>query len=146
VHRTSMFPFSQLRQELDRAVSHWFGDMPNSAAPNWAESRVFPALNVWEHGDNLMVEAELPGIVADELEITVVGGELTLKGQRLNAAEEGTTFHRRERAVGNFTRMIKLPVEVDADKVQAAFKDGVLTITLPKSEASRPRKIQISAG
>ncbi len=144
VHRTNMFPFTQLRNELDRAVSHWFGEMPQSTSPSWAESRVFPAFNVWEQGDDLLVESELPGVKADELEITVVGDELALKGQRQDIFGDGTTVHRRERAVGTFARTIKLPVEVDADKVQAAFRDGVLTITLPKSAAARPRKIQIA--
>lgn len=105
--------------------------------------RAFPALNIWEEGDRLLTEAELPGMGMDDIELFVVGNELTIKGQRQPMAEEAANFHRRERVVGEFSRTVTLPVEIDADKVEASLKNGVLTITLPKAEAARPRKISV---
>ncbi len=107
---------------------------------------MFPALNVWQDGDNLLAEAELPGVKSEDLEISVVGSELTIHGRRPESNDEGTSFHRRERGAGEFTRVVRLPVEVDPDKVQASLQDGVLRLTLPKAEAAKPRKIQVNAG
>jgi HSP20 family protein len=103
----------------------------------------FPALNVWSEGDTLHVEAELPGVPLEALEITVQGDELVLAGERRAPDEGGVTEHRRERAAGRFSRLVRLPVEVDAQAVQARLRDGVLTITLPRSVASRPRRIEV---
>jgi len=127
------------REELDRHFSDLLGTLP----ARLSTSPVFPALNVWEVGDNLYAEAELPGVKQEDLDISVAGGELTIKGRRQFAAEEGTTFHRRERAAGEFTRVLRLPVEVDSQRVEASLKDGVLLLTLPKHEAAKPRKIEV---
>jgi len=127
------------REELDRHFSDLLGTWP----ARLTSSPVFPALNVWEVGDNLYAEAELPGVKQDDLDISVVGGELTIKGRRQFSADEGTTFHRRERAMGEFTRILRLPVEVDSERVEASLKEGVLLLTLPKHEAAKPRKIEV---
>ncbi len=100
-------------------------------------------MNVWEDSEHLFVEAEVPGLKADDLDITVVGDELTLKGQRPEESQTDSAFHRRERGVGSFTRVVRLTSEVDADKVHAALNDGVLLLTLPKAEVAKPRKIQV---
>ncbi len=93
---------------------------------------------------NLYVEVELPGLKMSDLELLVSGGELTIKGQRKEECEgEDVTYHRRERGTGEFTRVVRLPVPVEADKVEGAFKAGVLTITLPKSESARMRRIEV---
>jgi HSP20 family protein len=139
------FPVVQLRGEVDRLYDEFFG--PESALQrSLATSRAFPALNVWQEGDNILAEAELPGLKSEDIEISVVGNELTIKGRRPETKDEGTAFHRRERGTGEFTRVVRLPVEVDADKVQASLQDGVLRLTLPKAEAAKPRKIQVNAG
>jgi len=81
----------------------------------------------------------------EDLEVLVTGDELTIKGQRHEAQQEGASYHRRERGVGSFNRSVRLPVGIDASKVQARLQDGILTITLPKAEGSRPRKVEIKS-
>jgi len=104
----------------------------------------YPALNLWEDNDALFIEAELPGYELDQLEIFVNGGkQLTIKGQRNQAAVEGGVWHRQERGFGSFERTIELPHDVEADKVSAELKQGVLTISLPKREESKPRRIAV---
>lgn len=140
-------PWQQIRREMDRLMSSVLDYLPDGLAPLVpAGVRSQPALNVWEEGDALKVEAELPGVRPDDLDISVVGGELTLKVNRPDVQQSDVKYHRRERSVGTFTRVLRLPVEIDADHVQAELRNGVLTITLPKSEAARPRKIAVSTG
>lgn len=106
----------------------------------------YPALNLWEDTDNLYVEAELPGMEMSELEIYVTGGDqLSLKGKRETPSEQKGTWHRQERGYGSFTRVLTLPHEVNAEKVEAEFKHGVLCITLPKQEQAKPRRIEIKS-
>lgn len=105
----------------------------------------YPALNVWEDAEHLYAEAELPGFRLEDLEIYVTGNQLTIKGERRPPEHESGTWHRQERSYGKFSRMIELPGEVDGDKVEAEFKHGVLSIKLPKSEAVKPRRIEVKA-
>ena len=129
----------RLRAEMDELFDQFFGRQPEYA---WA---AFPALNVWEDDQHLYAEAELPGMTMDDLEVYVVGNELTLKGERKPYTEDGVTYHRRERGVGSFSRVLRLPVEVEAEKVEAVLCNGVLTIKLPKAASARPRKIEVKA-
>ena len=97
---------------------------------------VFPLINVTEDNDNYYTRAELPGIKAEDLNISVTKDSLTLSGERKMAAEDDTaTYHRRERDVGTFNRIITLPGRIDTDKVEAQSRDGVLTVTLAKAAA-----------
>lgn len=140
--RNGLFTLGRLRGEMDRAFSDLF--QPASPAPDsgfW--DRESPPLNVWEDEGRFQVEAELPGYKLEDLEIHVVKNELSLKGQRKDAAEDGKTFHRRERSAATFNRLIRLPAEVEAEKVEATLRDGVLLIQLPKAAEARPRKIQV---
>jgi len=106
----------------------------------------FPALNVWSNDEETIVKAELPGFEPENIEIAVEGNILNLRGSReIEEAKEGETFYRRERYNGKFARSLKLPAGVDADKVTAEFKNGVLSISLPKAEAHKPKKIEIKA-
>lgn len=135
-----------LRGEFDRLFDRFFTDLPSPRTVGSflnAPVGTFPALNVWEDKDNLYAECELPGVKMDDLDVTVVGNELTIKGERLPYALEGATFHRRERGAGSFSRLLRLPVRVEADKVSAQLKDGVLTVTLPKTREAKPRKIAV---
>jgi HSP20 family protein len=86
----------------------------------------------------------VPGLKSDQVEISVVGNQLTLRIERPDLTQEGVTYHRRERPVGSFTRVLRLPVDVEPDRVEAALNDGVLTITLPKARSAKPRKIQVT--
>jgi len=134
----------QLGNEVDRLMGGLFTPA-TEAWPFARATRAFPAINVWEGADEVYAEAELPGVKSEDLEISVVGNELTIKGHRGDHNGEGVAYHRRERGVGDFSRVIHLPVEVDADKVQAVLCDGVLTLTLPKAEAAKPKKIQVAS-
>jgi HSP20 family protein len=106
----------------------------------------FPALNVWSSADGLLITAELPGVGPDDLDIAIVDKTLTLSGKR-EAADlpEGARYHRRERGCGQFSRSINLPYRVEQDQVEATFKQGVLTINLPRAEEEKPRRIAVQA-
>ncbi len=107
-------------------------------------SRVYPAINLTEAGDNLHVRAELPGVNPESLDISVIEGRLIITGERkIEEGDQKTSYHRREREAGIFRRTISLPMKVDSGKVSANMKNGVLTITLPKSEEAIPRKITV---
>ena len=137
-------PMGQLRQEVDRLFSSFLGNIADSGWPLAGRSR--PAVNLWEDGTAIYAELELPGVKSDQLELSVAGGELSIKVERPEVEQPGVTYHRRERGVGSFARVLRLPVEVDADKVEAELAGGVLKITLPKSETARPRKIAVATG
>jgi HSP20 family protein len=143
-HVSSIPQLGRFRTEMDRLLSDFLG---RSAEPTDVEetSRGFPAVNVWQQEDAVFVEAEAPGVKSEDIEISVVGNGLVLKGRRPDVPPQKAKFHRRERGVGEFNRVLRLPVEVDSDKVQAKLTDGVLLITLPKAEAAKPRRIPVSA-
>jgi HSP20 family protein len=112
---------------------------------NWPGLAItYPALNIWEDANNVYAEAELPGLKVYDLEILVTGdNQLSIKGERKAPENEGATWHRQERGFGQFSRVITLPVSVDPDRVSGEFSHGVLTITMPKSEAAKPRTIPV---
>lgn len=124
------------RNEVDRL----FGRQMIGAAG------ALPALNVWEDEGNFYVEADLPEVAADKLDVTVKeGNRLTVAGERKLCEPANAVWHRQERFAGAFSRELALPAPVDSDKVEAQFENGVLKLTLPKSEAARPRKISVKA-
>jgi len=105
---------------------------------------VFPLMNITEGKDNFYVRAELPGLKAGDLDISVTGDTLTIAGERkIPAEDEKAKYHRREREAGRFSRIITLPAQVDTGKVEAHSKDGLLTVILPKAEAAKPKQITI---
>jgi HSP20 family protein len=130
----------QFQQEMNRLFDRW-GDGGIFGASG------FPALNVWEDGEEVHVEAELPGLDLKDMEIYVSGGnQLTLKGERKKPSlPEKGVWHRQERSFGSFHRSLTLPFPVDADKVDARLENGVLHIRLTKHESARPRKIPVKA-
>lgn len=141
----TMNPFALLN-DLQREMNRLFdGYGPRFDGGAWTRPATFPALNVWEEGDSLYAEAEIPGVSQGDLEVYAVGNELTIKGVRKSREGEDLAYHRRERGTGEFTRVITLPVDIEAEKVQASLRDGVLTVTLPKAEEARPRKIAVKA-
>ena len=142
-YRNTRHPLHQLREEMDRLLTGVLGGRPDG--PLCGMFRSQPAANVWEQNDALMVEMEVPGVKSDQLDISVAGGELSVKVNAPDVTEEGVTYHRRERPVGSFSRIMRLPVEVNADRVEAELHDGVLTITLPKAESAKPRKINVAS-
>jgi HSP20 family protein len=107
----------------------------------------FPAVNIWTNDDNAFVTAEVPGVDPKDIDIALVGGSLTISGSRyMEDVEENTRYHRQERSYGKFSRSIQLPFNVNASKVEANFKDGILNINLPKAEEDKPRKISVKTG
>lgn len=143
-YMTTRHPLTQLRDEMDRLLSGFLGRFP--VGPPLAPNRGQPAVNVWEVDDAVFAEMEVPGVKSDQIEVSVVGDELSLAIRREDIAQDGVTYHRRERGVGSYTRVVRLPVEIDADHVQAQLRNGVLTVTLPKAESAKPRKIEVAAG
>jgi HSP20 family protein len=142
-YRNTRHPIYQLRDDMDRLLTGVFGPWAGGVLPG--ASRAQPAANMWEGDEAVVVELEVPGLKSDQVEISVVGNQLTLELERPDVQQEGVTYHRRERPVGSFTRVLRLPAEVDANRVEAGLRDGVLTITLPKAESAKPRKIQVTA-
>ena len=136
-------PFEELermRGQMDRVLEGFSGSP--ALRPS---AGVFPAVNLTEDGDHYHVRAELPGIKADDLDIQVTGRNLMISGERKIAPEvEGARYHRREREGGKFSRVIGMPGDVDSDKVEARLANGILTVSVAKSEAAKPRTIKIN--
>lgn len=138
-------PIGTLRGDLDAVFNTL---LHNSLAPRRVPSTSaarFPQVNVQELTDTFVVEAELPGVNAANIEVVVLGNELTLKGERTLSGEDATRVYRRERPSGKFLRVLQFPCELDANDVKAELKNGVLTVTLSKAAAARPKKITITA-
>jgi len=135
-------PMLQFRHDMDRLLSGFLGSIAETGWPLAGRAR--PAVNVWEDSETVFAELELPGVKSDQVGLSVVGNELSIKVEQPVVDQEGVTYHRRERGVGSLARVLRLPVDVDADRVEAELVHGVLTITLPKSEAARPKRIQVA--
>ena len=108
-------------------------------------SGVYPAMNISEDADKIYVQAELPGIQGEDLDVSVEGNTLTLRGERKIDVAEDVAYHRRERTTGWFRKSVTLPGDVDPSRVEANFKNGRLFIAMPKAEHAKPRKIEIKA-
>ena len=110
------------------------------------QERGFPPVNIWEDDDSVFVEAELPGVEMDAIEIFVNGDDqLTIQGERGKPESDDGTWHRQERSFGKFVRMLQLPNQVDPDKVTAEAKNGVLTLTMHKKDEVKPRRIKVKS-
>jgi HSP20 family protein len=107
---------------------------------------VFPLINLTEDADRFYLRAELPGIKPEDLDISATANSIAISGERKIPEESnGARYHRREREAGKFSRVINMPDQVDSDKIEAECRNGVLTVTIPKSEKSKPRQISIKA-
>ncbi|MDZ7641348.1 MAG: Hsp20/alpha crystallin family protein [Desulfurivibrio sp.] len=133
--------FERMRRDFDTLFRGWPGDSPG--APG---ATVFPALNVSEDENTVYVRAEIPGVKAEELDIAVEGDTLTIKGERRLEAGTGEakgSYHRREIETGRFSRALTLPGRIDHQRVTASACNGILLITLPKAEETKPRRIEV---
>jgi HSP20 family protein len=126
-----------MRRQMDRL----YDDVMTSDRSG--QAGVFPPINLTEDKDKYYVRAELPGVTSDDLDIQVTGNNLAISGERKIAAEEGARYHRREREAGTFSRMIGLPGEIDADKIDATIKNGVLSVAISKAEVAKPKQITV---
>ena len=134
-------PFETLfniQRSLDASrASDWL-----SAGPSGTGS--YPPLNVFRQGDDLVVITELPGIDRDDVEVQVQGDRIRIAGKKAIQYQDGASLHRRERIAGTFDRSIAIPVEVDADRVKAEYRNGILALLLPRAERDKPKSIAIS--
>jgi len=106
----------------------------------------FPSVNTWVSSDDSVVTTEIPGVDPENIDISVTGRTVTLRGfRKADDIPEDLSFHRRERWSADFSKAIELPFNIEAGKVSARFKDGVLYMTLPRAEAEKPRKIEIKS-
>jgi HSP20 family protein len=143
---TSLWPtfdrLSSLREEIDRLFESPFGELARTSQllSGWS-----PAIDMYEDENNFIVQAELPGMKKEDLGISLHDGALTISGERRSEEKhEDADTYRSERFFGRFHRTVTLPKAVDADKVKATYKDGVLIVTLPKTEEVKPKHIEVS--
>lgn len=133
-------PWASMADELNRfsrEFNRYFGGGHNYGSG-------FPAFNVWSNAEGSILTAELPGVKMEDLEVTVSGNNVTIKGVRNEELPEGSSYSRRERRFGEFVRTIELPFRVEAAGVEAKMALGVLHVTLPRAESDKPRKIAVA--
>jgi len=136
VHWTPFTDLARLRSEVDRVF-----DQRKSV-----EELFRPAVDIVEDAEKILISADLPGLTQEQVELQVDKDYLTLKGQRVaSRAEESEHYRRYERQVGGFERSFRIPPTVNAEKITASMKDGVLTLTLPKKPEAQPRQIKINS-
>lgn len=132
--------FENLRRELQRLLDN----PPDGDGHAGLGTGVFPPMNVTQDADKFYVRAEVPGIKASELSISAVKNRLSIAGKReIPNEHERASYHRKERPEGAFNRTLTLPTELDVERIEARYTDGVLTLELPKAEAAKPRLISV---
>ncbi|BBO84990.1 molecular chaperone Hsp20 [Desulfosarcina ovata subsp. sediminis] len=137
-------PFAELNR-MSRQMDRLANTLRARPGMPWMAAKVFPAVNLTEDKDKYYVRAELPGIKADALDIQVQNRKLTITGKRTIESEgENVRYHRREREAGKFSRIISLPGDIDANRVDAKMVDGMLTVAIGKLESSKPRQITVN--
>ena len=109
-----------------------------------AGTGAFPPINVFQQGDNLVAILELPGVNKNELEIQAKNNTIRISGKKAIAYEGGVSLHRRERHSGMFDRTLTVPIQIDADRIKAEYRDGVLALFIPRAEGDKPRTIAIN--
>ena len=139
-------PFRELEEMSDR-LNRMFA-RPETRTSNGKETMIIadwtPSVDISETEGEYQIKAEIPDVRKDDVKVTVEDGVLTIQGRRNQEKEEkGTKYHRIERSYGSFARTFSLPDVIEADKVNAEFKDGVLNLRLPKSEKAKPKAIEV---
>jgi HSP20 family protein len=134
-------PFEALF-EFQRALeSRLESDWLRSAT---AGTGAFPPINVFQQGDDLVAILELPGIDKGDLQLEAKNNTIRISGKKEIVYDEGTSVHRRERHSGTFDRTLTVPIQIDADRVKAEYRDGVLALFIPRAESDKPRSISIN--
>jgi HSP20 family protein len=132
-------PFEQLQHELERMLDTAFGAVGPTAG-------VYPPVNVFDGGDDFVVKAEVPGVEPKNVQLEVEDDTLVIRGERsFSEPNRDAAYHRRERGQGQFRRVVRLPGRVAADEAKAQYRDGVLTVTIPKAKETRPRRVEVQA-
>jgi len=129
-----------LQRELDRVF-----DNPRGLDLGLSGRGVFPAVNVFSDQDGYVVRMETPGVSADQINIESHGRTLIISGKRESGASQGGSFHRRERNGGQFSRSLQLPADLELSRAEASYKNGMLTIRIPKKEEAKPHQIAVKA-
>ena len=141
------YPIPTIWQEMDQLQREMNRLFDATSRGHLFTSPSYPAINIWTNDDGQLITAEMPGVRPDDIAIDVTGDALSISGERKPAeVAKDANFHRRERNYGSFSRTVQLPFMVDTNKVEARFEKGVLTITLPRVEADKPKKIEIKKG
>lgn len=138
----SLNRWASLRDDLDTLLELPF--LTGSTRQAQLFSGWTPALDLYQNNDNVVAMVELPGMRKEDIEISLHDGMLTIGGERKAQKGEGDNAARTERFTGKFRRSVTLPTRVDANKVSATYKDGILTVTLPKAEEAKPKQIQVN--
>jgi len=137
-------PFAEL-ERMSRQMDQLSSTLIRRTGLRFAPARVFPSVNITEDKHNYYLRAELPSINADDINVEVNGRSLSIFGERKIKTESGDVrYHRREREAGKFSRVIELPGDIDPDDVQAKMIDGILTVTISKSESAKLRQITVN--
>ena len=132
-----------LREEIDDLFNDFLRSVPSEGFPR--EGLWYPAIDIEETTEAFKLSAELPGMKKEDIRISFSDGRLSIEGERkFEKEEKNRTFHRIERSYGKFKRIISMPRDVEADKAKASYEQGILTITLPKSEKAQPKEIGIT--
>jgi HSP20 family protein len=135
---------TDLRDEIDRLFEAPLAELTRTS--QWLSGWT-PALDVYEDKDNLFVRVELPGMKKEDIDLSLHDGSLSISGERKSEEKhEDAEVYRSERFFGRFQRTVALPTPVAADKVKAQYKDGILTVTLPKTEEAKPKQIDVHVG
>ncbi len=134
--------WANLRDEMNSLFE--LPSMGNLARQAQLFSGWTPALDLYQNSDNVVAVVELPGMRKEDIDISLHDGMLTIAGERQSSSGEGDDAERTERFSGKFRRSISLPTRVDAGKVSATYKDGILTVTLPKAEEAKPKKVEVT--
>lgn len=130
---------NEMERLFDFSLSKWSNGSRGIFGDGWG-----PAIDLYDEKDNLVVKADLPGLSKDEIEVTIEGDSLVLKGEKKHEEKsKEKDFIREERFYGAFHRSIPLPVSIDSEKITAAYKNGVLELTLPKKEEAKPKQIRV---
>ena len=137
-------PFRNLvsiQDEMNRMFNSYFGRLPEEED----QGMWYPAVDISESTDEITVKAEVPGMKKEDIKISIQDNILTLKGEKIKENEEKEkNYHRIERNYGVFERSFSLPVSIQMDKVKAKYQDGILMISLPKSEEAKPKEIDVA--
>jgi HSP20 family protein len=132
-----------IQDEMNKLFDDFFGRPV--LRTEWTDSAWNPSVDVSEDKNNVIIKAEMPGMNKEDIKISVQDGVLTFKGEKKQEKEEkDKNYHRIERSYGSFCRSFQLPTSVKSDKIKAGYKDGVLSIALPKAEEVKPKEIPIS--
>lgn len=134
-------PMDLFRDRMNRLFSDF--DRSYAYSPEWTFEKGVPRTNLYDHGERFEILAEVPGFSKDDLNVKIQGNYLEISGTRKSDAPKDYTAHRLERQTATFSRSFTLPSDVDSEKVEASLTDGILSLTLPKAEAAKPKQITI---